>query len=128
MARKKVNGSKLKTGNFSHISGNVNIAGGDITTHQTTTGLSVVEIKNSIHCCRGRTEKRKGGRRIFIAPLPQYCAHGSGCVGCGCDNVGKSAGGIGSRSKKDRGEGEGRDKVVTSAKNQPALPWQCGVK
>jgi hypothetical protein len=45
MARKKVSESKLKAGNFSNISGNVNIAGGDITTHQTITGLSVVEIK-----------------------------------------------------------------------------------
>ena len=35
----------VRTGNISDISGNVNVAGGNITTHQTTTGLSAVEIK-----------------------------------------------------------------------------------
>jgi cell division septum initiation protein DivIVA len=35
----------IKVGNISDISGNVNIAGGNITTHQTTTGLSAAEIK-----------------------------------------------------------------------------------
>jgi len=35
----------IKAGNFSDISGNVNIAGGNITTKQTTTGLSAAEIK-----------------------------------------------------------------------------------
>src|SRR5688572_25427670 len=39
--------STVKVGNLSGISGNVNVAGGNITTHQTTTtGLNVVEIKH----------------------------------------------------------------------------------
>jgi len=46
---KKKNASKketnLKVGNISDISGNVNVAGGKITTHHTVTGLSVSEIK-----------------------------------------------------------------------------------
>jgi hypothetical protein len=37
--------SNVKVGNISDISGNVNVAGGHITTHQTTTGLSPAEIK-----------------------------------------------------------------------------------
>ena len=37
--------SNIKVGNITDISGNINIAGGDITTHQTTTGLSAAEIK-----------------------------------------------------------------------------------
>ena len=37
--------STVRTGNISDISGNVNVGGGDITTHQTTTGLSAAEIK-----------------------------------------------------------------------------------
>ena len=35
----------VNAGDFSNISGNVNVAGGDITTNQTTTGLSAAEIK-----------------------------------------------------------------------------------
>jgi len=35
----------IKVGNISDISGNVNIAGGNITTHHTVTGLSAAEIK-----------------------------------------------------------------------------------
>lgn len=35
----------VNVGDISNISGNVNVAGGDITTHQTTTGLSAAEIK-----------------------------------------------------------------------------------
>lgn len=34
-----------KVGNISSVSGTVNIAGGNITTHQTTTGLNGAEIK-----------------------------------------------------------------------------------
>jgi hypothetical protein len=34
----------VKVGNIADVSGNVNIAGGNITTHQTTPGLSAVEI------------------------------------------------------------------------------------
>ena len=35
----------IKVGNVADISGNLNIAGGNISTHHTTTGLSAVEIK-----------------------------------------------------------------------------------
>jgi len=37
--------STIKVGNISDISGNVNIAGGNVTTHQTTNGLSAADIK-----------------------------------------------------------------------------------
>ncbi len=37
--------TNIKVGNISDISGNINIAGGNVTTHQTTTGLSATEIK-----------------------------------------------------------------------------------
>jgi len=37
--------TSVRIGNISDISGNVNIAGGNITTHHTITGLSAVEIK-----------------------------------------------------------------------------------
>lgn len=36
---------KIEVGNISGVSGTVNIAGGNITTHQTTTGMSVAEVK-----------------------------------------------------------------------------------
>ena len=48
MPRKKRESSKqtsVRVGNISDISGNVNVAGGNITTHHTTTGLSAAEIK-----------------------------------------------------------------------------------
>jgi hypothetical protein len=48
MSKKKREDSKqtnVRVGNISDVSGNVNIAGGNITTHQTTTGLSAAEIK-----------------------------------------------------------------------------------
>ena len=48
MPKKKTQLSKktnIKVGNISGVSGAVNIAGGNITTHQTTTGLSAAEIK-----------------------------------------------------------------------------------
>jgi len=38
--------SGIKVGNISGVSGNINIAGRDITTHQTTGGLSTAEIKH----------------------------------------------------------------------------------
>jgi len=38
-------GTSVRVGDISDISGNVNVAGGNITTHQTTTGLSAAEIK-----------------------------------------------------------------------------------
>src|SRR5215217_1326888 len=37
--------TSVRVGNISNISGNVNVAGGDITTHHTVTGLSAAEIK-----------------------------------------------------------------------------------
>jgi cell division septum initiation protein DivIVA len=37
--------TRVRVGNVSGVSGNVNIAGGNITTHQTATGLSAAEIK-----------------------------------------------------------------------------------
>jgi hypothetical protein len=37
--------TKIKIGNITDISGNVNVAGGNITTHHTVTGLSAVELK-----------------------------------------------------------------------------------
>ena len=39
------NQTRVNVGNISGVSGNVNVAGGSITTHQTTTGLSAAEIK-----------------------------------------------------------------------------------
>jgi hypothetical protein len=37
--------TNVRVGNISDISGSVNVAGGDITTYHTTTGLSAAEIK-----------------------------------------------------------------------------------
>lgn len=37
--------TKIRVGNISHNSGNVNVAGGNIATHQTATGLSANDIK-----------------------------------------------------------------------------------
>jgi len=48
MSKKKRTSTKqptMKVGNITDVSGNVNIAGGDITTNQTITSLSMVEIK-----------------------------------------------------------------------------------
>ena len=46
MAKKKDNQQvSIKVGNISGVSGNVNLAGGDINIRHTTTGLSAVEIK-----------------------------------------------------------------------------------
>ena len=48
MPKKKRESGKqtnVRVGNISDISGNVNVAGGNITTHHTTTGLSATEIK-----------------------------------------------------------------------------------
>lgn len=48
MPRKKRESSKrtdVRVGNISSVSGKVNIAGGNITTHETTTGLRAAEIK-----------------------------------------------------------------------------------
>ena len=35
----------VRVGNISDVSGNVNVAGGDITTHHTVTGLSAEQIR-----------------------------------------------------------------------------------
>jgi len=47
--KKRANASdkqtSLRVGNISDISGNVNVAGGNITTHHTVTGLNAEEIK-----------------------------------------------------------------------------------
>jgi len=48
MSKKKNKDEKnvdIKIGDISGVSGEVNIAGGNITTHQTTSGLSAAEIK-----------------------------------------------------------------------------------
>jgi len=48
MPKKKNTGNKpakVNVGNVSDVSGNVNVAGGNITTHHTTSGLSAAEIK-----------------------------------------------------------------------------------
>jgi hypothetical protein len=48
MPRKKnttPNETNIKVGNISEVSGTINIAGENITTHQTTSGLSATEIK-----------------------------------------------------------------------------------
>jgi hypothetical protein len=37
--------TSIRVGNISEVSGNVNVAGGNITTHHTTTGLSAAEIR-----------------------------------------------------------------------------------
>jgi hypothetical protein len=50
--------STVRTGNISDISGNVNVAGGNITTHQTTTGLSAAEIKQLFDQLYTRIESR----------------------------------------------------------------------
>jgi len=48
MSRKKnatVKKTNVKVGDIADVSGNVNVAGGNITTHQTTSGVSTTEIK-----------------------------------------------------------------------------------
>src|ERR1044071_2520609 len=48
MPKKKPSSNKstsVRVGNISDISGNVNVAGGNITTHHTVTGLSAAEIR-----------------------------------------------------------------------------------
>ena len=48
MPKKKPESGKqtsVRVGNISDVSGSVNIAGGNITTHQTTNGLNAAEIK-----------------------------------------------------------------------------------
>jgi hypothetical protein len=46
-AKKRASGksTSVRAGNFSDISGSVNVGGGNITTHHTVSGLSAPEIK-----------------------------------------------------------------------------------
>jgi hypothetical protein len=48
----------VRVGDISDISGNVNIAGGDITTHHTITGLSATEIKQLFDGLYSRIDAR----------------------------------------------------------------------
>ena len=51
MPKNKTGSSKqtsVRTGNVSDVNGNVNIAGGNITTHHTVTGLSGADIKAEV--------------------------------------------------------------------------------
>ena len=43
--KKPESGNQVRVGNISGVGGSVNVAGGDITTNQTTSGLSAEEIK-----------------------------------------------------------------------------------
>lgn len=43
--KKRAIGNEVKVGDISGLSGNLNIAGGDITAHQEITGLSAADIK-----------------------------------------------------------------------------------
>jgi hypothetical protein len=45
MVRKKADENKVTVGNVTRVSGKVTIAGGNISTHHTVTGLSAAEIK-----------------------------------------------------------------------------------
>lgn len=52
--------TNVGVGNISDISGNVNVAGGDITTHNTVTGLSAAEIKQLFDDLYTKIETRPG--------------------------------------------------------------------
>src|SRR5215216_2003317 len=43
--KKRTTGNQVRVGDISGLSGNMNVAGGDITAHQTITGSSAAEIK-----------------------------------------------------------------------------------
>ncbi len=62
MAKKRTAGSgqvNIKVGNVSGVDGNINIAGGDITTQQhVTTGLSAAEIDQLFDRIHGAVEQR----------------------------------------------------------------------
>jgi hypothetical protein len=51
-------GTGIDIGDISDISGNVNVAGGNITTHHTTTGLSATEIKQLFDQLYSKIEAR----------------------------------------------------------------------
>lgn len=50
--------TSVRVGNISEISGNVNVAGGDITTHHTTTDLSAAEIRQLFDDLYAKIETR----------------------------------------------------------------------
>lgn len=56
--RENVKQTTVKVGNVSDISGSVNVAGGNITTHHTTTGLSAAEIKQLFDGLYAKIETR----------------------------------------------------------------------
>lgn len=61
MPKKKSESTKqtsVRVGNISDISGNVNVAGGNITTHRTVTGLSAAEIKQLFDGLYAEIDKR----------------------------------------------------------------------
>ena len=61
MPKKKNTSTKqtsVRVGNISEISGNVNVAGGNITTHHTTSGLSGAEIKQLFDGLYAKIEAR----------------------------------------------------------------------
>jgi hypothetical protein len=57
---KNVKQTSIKVGNISDIPGNVNVAGGNITTHQTASGLSAAEIKQLFEQLYTAIEARPG--------------------------------------------------------------------
>lgn len=63
MTKKKSESGKqttVRVGNISDVSGTVNVAGGNITTHHTTTGLSAAEIGQLFDQVYTRIEARPG--------------------------------------------------------------------
>jgi light-regulated signal transduction histidine kinase (bacteriophytochrome) len=56
--RKSDKHTSVKVGNISDISGTVNVAGGNIATHHTTTGLSAAEIKELFDQLYAKIETR----------------------------------------------------------------------
>jgi len=63
MARKKAKAqpsTSHRVGNISDISGTVNIAGGNITTHQTSSGLSATEIRQLFDGLYQALDRRAG--------------------------------------------------------------------
>ena len=61
MPKKKRTSDKqtsVRVGNVSDISGNVNVAGGNITTHHTSTGLSAAEIRQLFDGLYAKIEAR----------------------------------------------------------------------
>jgi hypothetical protein len=62
MPKKKRESGKqtsIRVANTSDVSRNVNVAGGDITTQNTTTGLRVADIKQLLINCMIRLKRRQ---------------------------------------------------------------------